>query len=199
MVHRAANEASDSPSAWRHRVPAIVLALVGAGIAAYLALYQIGAIAHVWEPLFDGGSRSVLDSRAARVLPVPDALLGACGYLSEAIAAAVGNNERWQTLPLATLVYGLIVALFAAGSVLLLLGQIVILHTACTLCLGSAVISFIVLGLSYREPLAALAQVRRQRTRGCTLWQALRGNAAGGRDAKAAISNGDERTAARRS
>lgn len=187
----------NSPSSWSHRAPAIALAFAGAGIAGYLALYQIGAIAHVWEPLFGGGSRSVLDSGVARLLPVPDALLGACGYLVEAIIGAAGDDERWRTLPLAALAYGVIVALFAAGSVLLVLGQLVILRTACTLCLGSALISFAVFGLSYRELPAALARVRRRQAQGCTLQQALHGDAIEALDAKSESAHGGTATTRR--
>ena len=38
---------SYNPSAWPQRVPIIVLALIGAAIASYLAAYQFGWIAAV--------------------------------------------------------------------------------------------------------------------------------------------------------
>ncbi len=66
------------PSAWSKRLPAIALALVGCGIATYLALYQLGILAHSWEPFFGAGSRIILkESPLSHWLPVPDAALGA--------------------------------------------------------------------------------------------------------------------------
>ncbi|MGH7875641.1 MAG: hypothetical protein ACREQO_25900 [Candidatus Binatia bacterium] len=59
------------------------MVLVGFGIALYLFLYQLGLFLNVWEPFFGNGSRKVLQSHLTRVLPVPDAALGALGYLIE--------------------------------------------------------------------------------------------------------------------
>jgi len=61
-------------------LPFVGLALVGCAIATYLALFQYGVVATVWEPLFSEGSRIVLSSRLSHVLPVSDAALGAAGY-----------------------------------------------------------------------------------------------------------------------
>lgn len=66
---------SENPSAWRQRLPIVVLALLGVAIAGYLALYQLGIIADVFDPFFGDGSRRVLTSDISRVLPVPDAAL----------------------------------------------------------------------------------------------------------------------------
>ncbi len=61
----------------------MVLALVGTGVAAYLVLYQLDLIGSVWEPFFGDGSRRILNSRVSHLLPIPDAALGAAGYLPE--------------------------------------------------------------------------------------------------------------------
>src|SRR5690242_1352099 len=80
---------SYNPSAWGQRLPIVGLALVGFGIAAYLALYQLGVVARVWEPFFGAGSHTILTSGVSRLLPIPDAALGALGYLLDAASGAI--------------------------------------------------------------------------------------------------------------
>src|SRR4051794_26966527 len=63
----------------------IALALTGVAISTYLALFELGAVRHVWDPLFADGSERVLRSAPARALPVPDALLGVFGYALEVV------------------------------------------------------------------------------------------------------------------
>lgn len=71
---------SANPSAWSQRIPIVVLAVIGAIVATYLALFQTGGIASVWEPFFGRGSERILTSRVSDLLPIPDAALGAAGY-----------------------------------------------------------------------------------------------------------------------
>ena len=70
-----------NPATWSQRLPIIALALVGMGIATYLALWQYRVTDDVWEPFFGDGSRVILDSELSRILsdflPVTDAALGA--------------------------------------------------------------------------------------------------------------------------
>src|SRR5690242_11836835 len=80
-----------NPSAWSHRRWVIGLALLGAGIATYLTLYQAGLIRQVWEPFFGDGSEIVLRSWVSTMLPVPDATLGVLAYLVEAVLASLGG------------------------------------------------------------------------------------------------------------
>src|SRR5512142_1229035 len=75
----------------------VILGLAGAAIAAYLALVQLGAIAHVWDPVFgERSSRAVLTSALSRALPVPDASFGAIAYLLEAGLAFAGTTRRFE-------------------------------------------------------------------------------------------------------
>ena len=76
-----------NPSSWSQRLPIIGLALVGFGIATYLALYQWGIVSTVWDPIFGHGSAIILNSSVSRLLPVPDAALGALSYLVDAVTA----------------------------------------------------------------------------------------------------------------
>jgi uncharacterized membrane protein len=122
-----------NPSRWAHRAPAIVLALAGFGIALYLALYQWGAFPHVWEPLFGAGSRRILHSNIASALPVPDASLGAAGYLAEAVLGALGGATRWHSRPWLVLLYALTIIAFLIGSIVLILAQVFYFNTGCLL------------------------------------------------------------------
>jgi uncharacterized membrane protein len=65
----------------------------------YLALYQWEVLARVWEPFFGEGSRVILTSSVSHLLPVPDAALGAFGYLLDAVAGLIGGRQRWRTRP----------------------------------------------------------------------------------------------------
>ncbi len=131
-----------NPSAWRGRVPAVVLALIGAGIAAYLTLYQLHVFDAVWEPLFGDGSYRILrESAVARWSPVPDAALGVVAYLLEAVAECIGSRERWRTWPLAVFATGALAGLLGLTGIGLVLCQAFVFRAFCTLCLASALVS----------------------------------------------------------
>jgi hypothetical protein len=117
---------------------AIAVAAAGAAISIYLACYQVGIVSNVWEPFFGDGSRIVLHSRLSRALPIPDAAVGALGYIAEAILGARGRlNEHVGS----ALVLGAIAVAMAGAGICLAAYQIFVLATACTLCLSSAALS----------------------------------------------------------
>ena len=152
-----ATAAGESPSGWRHRVPVIVLALIGAGLATYLTLYQWHVTSRVWDPLFgSASSEAVLTSALSRALPVPDATLGALAYLVEAVLAALGGTTRWRTQTWLVILYGLVLAGLALTSLVLVLTQVLLVHALCTLCLASATISFFNAWFGHGEVLAGL-------------------------------------------
>lgn len=171
-----------NPSAWRERLPLVLLALIGFGIATYLALYQFGLFASVWEPFFGAGSRAILHSRVASLLPIPDATFGALAYLLEAGFGLLGGQTRWRTAPWLVVIYGALAGALGVGSVMLVILQPVAFGAWCTLCLASAAISIGLLGPALREPLAALQQLRQVSERGDSVWRAFwgRGTAARG-------------------
>jgi len=151
----------DNPSAWSHRVPVIVLALVGCGLATYLTLYQWHLTASVWDPVFGASSsEAVLTSAISRALPVPDATLGALAYVVEAVVTALGGSDRWRSRPWLVVVFGLVLAGLALVSLALVLIQVFLVHALCTLCLGSAAISFVNAWLGHDEVLATLHLLR---------------------------------------
>ena len=162
---------SYNPSTWGQRLPIVGLALVGFGVAVYLALYQIGVVAAVWEPFFGDGSRRVLDSRLSRVLPIPDAALGAFGYLVDAATGAIGGTRRWKTMPWIVIVFGLAVGPLGVVSVALVVSQPLVVGAWCTLCLASAVLSLAMIGPAMDEMLASLQYLRRVRNAGLPFWK----------------------------
>jgi uncharacterized membrane protein len=166
---------SYNPSSWSERLPLIGLALIGTLIAGYLALYQTGAIESVWEPFFGSGTQVILKSDVSRLLPIPDAVLGAIGYVLDALSGAVGGRERWRTMPWIVIVFGIAVGPLGLVSILLVVLQPVLFHAWCTLCLTSAAISVAMIGPAMDELLASLQYLRRQRELGSALWPAFWG------------------------
>lgn len=167
-----------NPAAWGQRLPIVGLALVGAAIATYLALYQYGVVATVWEPFFGDGSETVLDSSLSFVLPVSDATLGAISYLLDAVTGVIGGRERWRTMPWIVILFGIAVGPLGAVSILLVIAQPVLYDAFCTLCLASALVSLAMIGPAMDEVLASLQHIQRVRRRGGSGWQAFLGRAA---------------------
>src|SRR5688500_3347707 len=84
-----------NPASWGQRIPIVVLAVIGFAIATYLSLYQFEIIPDVWEPFFGNGSLEILNSPISNILPIPDAALGALGYLADALGGIIGGTKRW--------------------------------------------------------------------------------------------------------
>ena len=166
---------SYNPSSWSERLPLVGLAVVGTLIAGYLALYQSAILHFVWDPFFGSGSQVILKSSVSRLRPVPDAALGALGYVLDAVSGAVGGQERWRTMPWIVIVFGIAVGPLGLVSILLVILQPVLFHAWCTLCLASAAISIAMIGPAMDELLASLQYLRRERERGRALWPAFWG------------------------
>lgn len=163
------------PSEWSQRIPIAVVAMVGFAIATYLALFQLEVIGEVWEPFFGEGSRVILTSGVSNVLPIPDAALGAFGYLLDAVTGIIGGRARWRTMPWIVLLFGIAVGPLGAVSVLLVMIQPIVYGEWCTLCLASAVISVAMIGPALDEVLASLQHLRRVKDGGASVWRAFWG------------------------
>ena len=150
-----------NPAAWSERLPIVGLATIGAGIATYLTLFQVGVLDRVWEPFFGDGSRRILTSELSNVLPVPDAALGAAGYVADAVAGVIGGRGRWRTMPWIVVLFALLVGPFGAVSIGLIVAQPVLYDAWCTLCLASAAVSVAMIGPAMDEALASLQYLRR--------------------------------------
>ena len=97
-----------NPSAWSHRLPVVVLALLGCAVSTYLTAYQWHITSTGWDPIFGPtSSQAVLTSFVSRYLPLPDATLGALAYVVEAVMTAIGDTHRWRTQPWVVILYGL--------------------------------------------------------------------------------------------
>lgn len=136
-----------------------VLAALGFGIALYLAADQLGEIARVYEPFFGQGSEAVLHARGLRILPVPDALLGALGYGLELVLGLAGGAERERRRPWLVLMYGLLALALALTGAALVVAQAWIVRQFCTLCLTSAALSVGVFLLALPEARATWRHV----------------------------------------
>jgi uncharacterized membrane protein len=121
------------------------LAAVGCAVAAYLALFQLHRVAHVWDPVFHRGSEVVLQSAVSRAIRrwtlLPDSLLGAAAYAAEFVlsllsVSSLGKSHRWPRILLEINSLAL-----AAASLFLVVMQAFVIHAWCFLCLVSAGIS----------------------------------------------------------
>ncbi|MBW8241826.1 vitamin K epoxide reductase family protein [Muricauda oceani] len=164
-----------NPATWSQRIPIVVLALIGFGIATYLSLYQLDYIDTVWEPFFGDGSVTILNSKISHVLPIPDAALGAFGYLVDAVAGVIGGTARWRKMPWIVIVFGLAVGPLGFVSVMLVVFQPVLFSAWCSLCLASAIISIAMIGPAMDEMLASLQYIQRAKKSGASTWKVFWG------------------------
>ncbi len=163
---------SKNPTSFGRR--ALLAALAGGGflLALYLTLYQWRAWGNVWDPFFD--SRTVLDLTS----PVPDALAGVLAYGTELLLLALGGRDRWRSLPWVCLTLGAVLTVGAIASIGLIVIQPSVAGTWCTLCLVSAALSLALFALGIDEARAAWQHVKRARSQGVSLGDAIWGRAA---------------------
>lgn len=165
-----------NPSSWQERLPVIAVALLGFSVAGYLTLYQLGVFSTVWEPFFGQGSQIILHSWVSKLLePIPDAGLGALGYVADAVTGLIGGKRRWRTMPWIVILFGLAVGPLGAVSILLVIVQPLLFDNWCTLCLTSAVISIMMIGPAMDEVLASLQYLKRVGEHGGSRWRAFWG------------------------
>lgn len=131
-----------NPSSLRHRLPLAALAALGLAVSGYLACVQVGWAAAAWDPIFGPASSArVLHSALSRALPVPDAAVGAAGYLVELLLELSGGEDRWRTHPWRVVAFGGVAAAMAFGGVALVVVQAAVVRAGCALCLASAILS----------------------------------------------------------
>ncbi len=132
----------------------LTLAVTGLLVAGYLTLVQLGPLASAWDPLFGAHStRAVLELTQ----PVPDALAGVLAYATE-VALLLARRGR--------LLLGLVLTAGGITSLALIIIQPAVVGAWCALCLGSAALSLMLLGLGHREATDALTALREPR-HGC--------------------------------
>lgn len=144
------------------RALAALLALLGVGVAGYLAAVQVDLVHHAWDPLFGDGTDTVIGSSVANLLPFPDALLGVVAYAVEAFLVLYagtprGRSPRWPTLLLEVEAVG-----FALAGLGLVAIQALVVHAWCSWCLVSAVLSWVILAVTL--PLTRARSAARRRS-----------------------------------
>jgi uncharacterized membrane protein len=164
-----------NPSSWKQRMPLIVIAVVGFFIALYMGLFQLKILDSVWDPFFGDGTRKILTSSVSKALPVPDAILGAFGYLVDAVTGVIGGTYRWKKMPWIVIVFGIAIGPLGLISVLLVILQPVLVGAWCTLCLVTAVFSVVMISPAVDEMLASLQYLQRVKRSGQSMWKAFWG------------------------
>src|SRR4051794_32098569 len=134
----------------------LALALAGAAISAYLALFELSLIRTVWDPLFGSGSEQVLTSAPARALPAPDAVLGVAGYLTEVVLVVVAHVTGPAASRRLTIVLGGLAAVMGLTALGLVALQALVVGAWCALCLASALIALAIATVAIPDALAAL-------------------------------------------
>lgn len=165
-----------NPSTWGQRLPLIIIAFVGFAISMYLAFYQMNIVSEVWDPFFGDGTKNVLTSKLSEKFPIPDALLGAFGYLLDVVTGVIGGTGRWKTKPWIVIIFGVAVGPLGLVSILLVIAQPVIVGAWCFLCLCSAVISVWMISPAMDELLASLQYLQRVKRSGHSIWKAFWGD-----------------------
>jgi uncharacterized membrane protein len=164
-----------NPSSWSQRWPLIAIAFIGFFIALYLGIYQLRIITTVWEPFFGDGSEKVLNSFISKALPVPDALLGAFGYVLDVVTGAIGGIDRWRKKPWIVILFGIAIGPLGLISVMLVIFQPVLVGAWCTLCIVTAIISVVMISPAMDELLASLQYLQRVKQNGYSVWKAFWG------------------------
>lgn len=162
---------SYNPSSWNQRLPIMFLAFIGFLLARYLAAYQLGHIAEVWEPFFGDGSARILKSDISKAFPVSDGGLGAMSYLTDVIAAAIGDRNRWRTMPWMVILFGLFIVPTGATSITLVMLQPIAVNAWCTICLITAFIMLIMVPPAVDEVVATIQFLRRSVKSGKPFWR----------------------------
>lgn len=141
-----------------------------------VSYFQVGIFHALWDPFFgSANSARVTNSPVSRLLPIPDASLGALGYAADAILGSIGGPDRWRRMPWVVLLFSLAILGLGFVSTILLITQGDVVRAWCTLCLCSAAISITILARGIGEALAALQHLKRASRAGQSLWRALLG------------------------
>ena len=107
--------------------------------------------------------------------PIPDAALGALGYLVDAVTGVIGGTYRWRKMPWIVILFGLAVGPLGFVSVMLVVFQPVLFSAWCSLCLASATISIAMIGPAMDEMLASLQFMQRAKKADVSLWKVFWG------------------------
>lgn len=155
---------SYNPSSRKHRIPVIFLALTCCFLSHYLAIYQLGYISVVWDPIFGDSTMKVLTS---------DAELGSLTYLLEALFAWHGTIDRWKSKPWIVILFSILALPVGVVSIVLIILQPLIVKAWCFICLLIAFLMLTIIVVSIGEPIATLQCMKKQKIRGQSIWKFL--------------------------
>lgn len=167
---------SYNPSSWPQRWVMILLGFAGWVVSRYLAAYQLGYIATVWDPFFgfQSGTRPVLNSDMSHMWPISDGALGALSYTFEFLMGWMGSPARWRTMPWMVAFFGILVIPLGLTHIILVISQPVVVHHWCAMCLLAAAIMLPMIPLEVDEVVAMgqhMIDAKRRGDRGGSLWQ----------------------------
>lgn len=166
-----------NPSAWSQRIPIVVLGVFAMFVALYLSAWQFEWVDSVWDPVFGDGTEEVLDSELSHLFPIPDALLGALGYLIDWVFGIVGGTKRYKTMPWTVVVLGIGIIPFGMTSIFLGLAMPTIVGAGCFLCAVNAVIAVVMIPFAWDEIWLSLRAMRSMMRNGASFWAAFTGRA----------------------
>lgn len=166
-----------NPSAWGQRLPIVVLGFIGMCFATYLSAYQFGWIQDAWDPVFGEGTERVLESEVSKLFPVPDAFLGALGYLGDWVFGAVGGTKRYKRMPWVVLIFGIFVVPFGGTSIALGMIMPTIVGSWCFLCLVNTLIAIVLIPMTWDEVWLTIQAIRSMMRNGAGFWEAVSGKA----------------------
>ncbi len=159
---------SYNPSSWPQRSIMIATGFAGFLVSRYLAMFQLGYIDYVWDPLFSfqSGSEKVLNSDMSHMWPVSDGGLGTVSYTFEFLMGYMGSPSRWRTMPWMVAFFGVLVIPLGLTHIILVISQPVIVHHWCSMCLFAALIMLPMLPLEVDEVIAMCQHVKQAKQRG---------------------------------
>ncbi|MES2345760.1 MAG: vitamin K epoxide reductase family protein [Chlamydiota bacterium] len=177
LPHEAEDKASDvplgwsyNPSSWTQRLPVIGLACICWFLARYLAGFELGYYATVWDPFFHNGTKEVLTSKVSQSFPLPDAGLGAMAYTMEALLGCKGSEKRWRTMPWIVLSFGLLVIPVGIVSIILVMLQPIVVGAWCSICLLTALLMVVMVILTLDEVVASIQFLHFSVKKGHPFW-----------------------------
>lgn len=162
---------SYNPATWIQRAPILLLAMASFVLSRYMAAFQLGHIAWVWDPFFGDGTIRVLTSSVSKSFPVSDAGLGSFIYVVELLSGFMGDPRRWRTMPWMVALFGLLVVPLGIVSVVLIMLQPVAVGAWCTICLLTALFMLIMIALSLDEVIAMIQFLLQSHRAGKPMWR----------------------------
>lgn len=162
---------SYNPSAWKHRIPTVGLALLCSCFARYMAAYQLGYITTMWDPFFSHGTMDVITSPVSHSFPVSDAGLGALCYTLEMLLGWQGGVRRFATMPWLVFSFAFLIIPVGIVSTVLIILQPIVVGAWCSWCLATAVCMLAMILLTAGEFAAVLQLLAGARKRGKSVFQ----------------------------